>query len=80
MTKNETYICYKLQLQNHSPTFLHENISIPSHNSILFHSPIAYNTTASLDKLTCNDYANYANVKTYLDNVLGQKKIPTFWR
>ena len=32
---------------------------------------MAYNTTATLDKINCNDYV--ANVNTDLDEILGQK-------
>ena len=47
-----------MQLQNHSLNFFHKNKSLLSATSILSHSPMAYNTTASLDKLTCTDYVD----------------------
>ena len=48
-----------MQLQNHSLTFFYKNKSLPSAASILSRSPMAYNTTASLDKLTCTDYVDF---------------------
>ena len=33
--------------------------SLPSATSILSRSPMAYNTTASLDKLVCTDYVDF---------------------
>ena len=53
------YISNEMQLQNHSLTFFHTNKSFPSATSILFCSPVASNTTASLDKLTCTDYVDF---------------------
>ena len=48
-----------MQLQNHSLTFVHKNHSLLSATSILSRSPMAYNTTALLDKLTCTDYVDF---------------------
>ena len=59
MTKKEAYIGNKLQLQNLSSTFIHKNKSLLSATRIPSRSPIAYNTTAYLDKLTCTDYAGF---------------------
>ena len=59
MTKTHAYISYGMQLQNHSLTFFHKNKSLPSATSILFCSPMVYNTTASLDKLTYTDYVDF---------------------
>ena len=61
MTKKDAYISNETQLQNHSLTFLHKNKSLLSVTSMLSLSPMAYNTTASLDKLTCADYVNFGN-------------------
>ena len=58
MTKRNAYINHEMQLQNHPLTFFHKIRSFLSANSILFRSPMAYNTTASLDKLTCTDYVD----------------------
>ena len=40
------------------PSFSKIN-SLLSATSILYRSPMAYNTTASLDKLTCGDYVDF---------------------
>ena len=58
-TKIDEYISNEMQLQNHSLTFIHKNKSLVSATSILSRSSMAYNTTASLDKLTCTDYVNF---------------------
>ena len=47
-----------MQLQNHSLTFIHKNKSLLSAISILSHSPLTYDTTASSDKLTCTEYVD----------------------
>ena len=48
-----------MQLRNHSLTSIHKNKSILSDTTILSQSPMAHNTTASLDKLTCTDYVDF---------------------
>ena len=48
-----------MQLQNHSLTFFNENKTLLSATSILSCSPMVYNTTASLDKLTYTDYVDF---------------------
>ena len=53
------YISTERQLQNPSLTFIHKNKSLFSATSILSCSPMAYNTTASLDKLSCTDYVDF---------------------
>ena len=45
-----------MQLQKQSSTFLCKNESPPSATSILSLSPMAYNITATLDKLTCTNH------------------------
>ena len=57
--QKHAYISNEMQLQNHSLFFIHENKSLLSATSILFRSPMAHNTTASLDKLTCTDYVDF---------------------
>ena len=59
MTRNDAYISNKMQLQTHSLTFFHKNKSFLSATSILSRSPMVYNTTASLEKLTCSDYMDF---------------------
>ena len=61
MTKKYAQISNEMQLQNHSLTLIHKNTSLPSATSILSRSPMAYNTTASLDKVTCTDYVDFGN-------------------
>ena len=73
MAKKDAYVSNDKQLQNHSLTFIHKKKSLLSPASFLSRSPIAYNTTASLDKLT------WTNLETDLDNFLGLKTIPTTW-
>ena len=57
--QKDAFISNELQLQKDSLTFIHKNKSLPSANSILSCSLMAYNTTASLDKLTCTDYLHF---------------------
>ena len=59
MTKKDAYMSNGMQLQNHSSTSIHKNKSLLPATSILSRSPMAYNTTASLDKLTCTDYMDF---------------------
>ena len=59
--QKHAYICDELQLQNISLTFIHKKISLFSATSILYHSPIAYNIPASLDKLICTDFVYFGN-------------------
>ena len=61
MTEKNAYISNEMQLQNHRLIFIHKNKSLLSATSFLSRSPMAYNTTASLDKLTCTDYVNFGN-------------------
>ena len=49
--------------KNHSLIFFHKNKSLLSATSILSRSPMAYNPTASLDKLTCTDYVDFGKSK-----------------
>ena len=48
-----------MQIRSHFLTFIHKNKSLVSATSILSLSPMAYNSTASLDKLTCTDYVDF---------------------
>ena len=59
LTKKDAYISNELQLQNHSLISLHKKKSLLRATSILVSSTMAYNTTASMDKLTCSDYADF---------------------
>ena len=59
MTKKYAYISNEMQPKNPSSAFIHKNKSFPSATSILSCSPTAYDTTASLDNLTCTDYVDF---------------------
>ena len=59
--KKNAYICNKLLLQNPSSTFFYKNESVFSALSNLSCSPMAYHTTASLNKLTCTNYVDFQN-------------------
>ena len=59
MTKRDSYINNKMQLQNLSLFFCKKNKSFLSATSILSRSPMAYITTVSLDKLTYTDYVDF---------------------
>ena len=63
MTRKSACISYELQLHKHSFKFIHYYKSLHSATSILSCSPIAYNTTASLDKLTCADYVDFGKCR-----------------
>ena len=52
-----------MQLQNHSSNLFHKNKSLLSATSNLSRSPMTYNTTASLDKLTCTDYVDFGKCR-----------------
>ena len=57
--QKHAYISNEMQLQNHSLTFFHKNKPLLSATSFLSRPPMAYNTTASLGKLTCTDYVDF---------------------
>ena len=57
--QKHAYISTERQLRNHFLTFIHKNISLLSAISFLSRSTMAYNTTASLDKLTCTKYVDF---------------------
>ena len=61
MTKKDAYISNDVQLQNHSLTLVLKNKSLLSATGILSCSPMAYDTTTSLDKVTCTDYVDFGN-------------------
>ena len=48
-----------MQLQTLFLTFIHKNKSLLSATRIIPRSPMDYNSTASLDKLTCTDYKEF---------------------
>ena len=57
--QKHAYLSNEVQLQNQSSTLIYDNKSLFSATSILSCSHMAYNTTASLDKLTCTDYVDF---------------------
>ena len=57
--QNNAYVNNEMQLQNHSLTTIHKNKPHFSATSTLSCSPMAYNKTASLDKLTCTNYVDF---------------------
>ena len=79
MTQRDAYISNRLQLQNQSLPFIRKIKSLLLVTSILSQSPMAYNTTAFLDKLTCTDYVEFGKCQTDLDDFLGPKMIPITW-
>ena len=66
-------------LQNHSLTFLHKNKSLLSATGLLSGSPMAYNTTVSLDKLTCTDYMDFGNSQDRFGRFFGPKLTSITW-
>ena len=76
MIKKDAYISNEMQLQ----TFFYFSFTKISHFfQLLSCSSIAYNTTASMDNLTCTDLWTLANAKTDLDIFYGPELIPTTW-
>ena len=73
MTKNDAFISNEMQLQNHSLTSIHKNKSLLSATSIISCSSKAYNTTASLDKLTCTDYVDFGKCEDRIGQIFGSK-------
>ena len=50
-----------------------------SATSILSRSPMAYNTTETLDKLACTDYVDFGKSLNRFGRFLGPKLTPTTW-
>ena len=69
MTKAHAYISYEVQLQNHSLNFIHKNKSLLSATSIQSCSPMVYNTTASLDKITYTDYLDFGKCQDRFESL-----------
>ena len=58
MTKKDAYINNEIQLQNQSLTFIHKNnhfFQLPAFSL----NPMAYNTTVSLNKVSCANYVDF---------------------
>ena len=73
-TKKRACISNKMQLQNHFLSFHHKIKSLPSATSIPSCSPMAYNTTASSDKLTRTDYVDVGKYKDRFGRFFWSKK------
>ena len=58
MPKKNADISNEMEFQRQSLALIHKNESLLSATSILYCSLMAYNTTASLDKLSCTDYVD----------------------
>ena len=78
-TRKGAYVCNKLQLQSHSSTFIGTNESFLSATSIPSSSPIVYNTTASLDKLSCTNSVKFGKGQYKFERLFSPKIIPTNW-
>ena len=73
MTKRDAYNSYGMQLQTRSLTFIHKSKSLLSATSILSRSHMAYNTTASLNKLTCTGCVDFGKCQDILRRVSSSK-------
>ena len=67
-----------MQLQNHSLASIHINKSLLPATSTLSRSPIAYNTTASLGKLTCTDYVDFGKCQDQFGQFSWSKNISNY--
>ena len=77
--QKHAYTSNEMQLQNHSLLFCHKKQSLLSATIILSCSPMAYNTTASLEKLTCTDFVDFGKCQDRFGQFFGPKTIPTTW-
>ena len=77
--KKDAFISSEMQLQNHSLALIHKNKSILSATSILSRSPMANNTTASLDKLTFTNFVDFGKCQDRFGRISWSKKTPTTW-
>ena len=57
------YVSNKMQLHNHFLTLFHKIKPLVSATSILSRSPMAWNTTASLYKLTCTNFVDFGKCR-----------------
>ena len=79
MTEKDAYKKKKIAAPKSFFNFHSQNKSLLSTSSIQSPSPIAYHTTVPFDKLTCTDYVDFANARTYLDKFHGPRVIPITW-
>ena len=78
MTKKDAYISNEMQIQNHSSTSFHKNKTLLSSTSIVSRSPMAYNTTASLDKLTCTNYVDFGKCQDGFGHFSWSKNVSNY--
>ena len=74
MTKKYAYISKEMQIRNHSLAFIHKSRSLFSATSVLSRSPMAYKTTASLDRLTCKDLVDFGKCQDRSGQFFWSKK------
>ena len=79
MTKKDVYISNKMQLQNLSLNFIYKNKSLFSATSILSRSAMAYNITASLDKLICTNYVDFGKCQDKFGRFFWSKNDSNFF-
>ena len=76
--RKDAYMGKKLQLQNHSLTFMQNYKLLLSSTTLLSCSPMAYNTTASLYKLTCTNYLNFVKCQDRLGHFSWSKNVSNY--
>ena len=64
----------EMQLQNLSSAFIHKNKSLLSATSLLSRSLMAYNTTATLEKLSGTDYVDFGKCQGRFERISWSKK------
>ena len=75
----KAYKSKSFQVQNQSLRFIVKIYSLPSATSTLSHSPMAFNTSASLDKLTDTEYEDFGKIQDRYGQFFGPILIPTTW-
>ena len=76
--KKDAYVSNEMQLHRHTLTFIHKNKSLLSATSILSRSPIAYNTTVLLEKLTWTDYVDFGRCQDRFGQLCWSKNISNY--
>ena len=78
--KKDAFINNELQLQNCSSAFIQKKKkSFPAATSILIRSPLAYNATASLNKLTCSNYVDFDKCQDRFGYFSWSKSDSNYW-
>ena len=78
MAEKVAYISNELQLLNHSLSFIFRNYSPPSAASILSRSPMTYNSTASLEKLTFTNFVDFGKCQDRFGQFFQTKFDPNY--